>query len=150
KAQSAKKPIRWAACIALMLGATVVLAAGCDTPKPAEQAPAKPAEPAVPEDIQAGAQALLGSETTVLLFGDLAKTGATQFLAANVVPKTPKNTIPGTVVTRAVIAEKQGDKWIELFRCDEHLQNQKGYLGLTPIDPVAGWRLQYEQDPEKG
>ena len=136
--------------VALALGIAAVVAAGCDAPKTAEQTPAKPAEPAIPDDIQAGAQRLLGSETTVLLFGDLAKTGTTQFLAANVVPKTPKNTIPGTVVTRAVIAEKQGDKWVELFRCDEHLQNQKGFLGLTPLESVTGWRVQYEQEGDKG
>jgi len=126
------------------------LCGGCsDTPQSAQQQ-SKPAEPPVPADVQAGAEALLGSETTVLLFGDLAKTGKQQFLAANVVPKTPKNTIPGTVVTRAVIAEKQGNQWDELFRCDEYLKNSKGFLGMTPLEPVAGWRLQYEQDPEKG
>ena len=86
----------------------------------------------------------------MLLYGDLAKTGKQQFLAANVVPKTPKNNIPGTVITRAVITENQNGKWIELLRCDEHLKNQKGYLGLTPLDSITGWRLQYEQNPEKG
>ena len=34
--------------------------------------------------------------------------------------------------------------------CDEHLKNQKGYLGLTPLDSINGWRLQFEQNPEKG
>src|SRR5436189_278690 len=37
-----------------------------------------------------------------------------------------------------------------LGRCDEHLKNQKGFLGLTPLTPVTGWRLQYEQNDEKG
>ncbi|MGB7282436.1 MAG: hypothetical protein WBE13_09260, partial [Candidatus Acidiferrum sp.] len=75
---------------------------GCDEeppPKPAAEAPAKPAAPAVPDEIQAAAQNLLGKETQVLVFGDLAKTGRQQFLAANVVPKNPKNPIPGTIVT---------------------------------------------------
>jgi hypothetical protein len=110
----------------------------------------KPAEPVLPDDIQAGAASLLGSETTVLVFGDLAKTGKPQFLAANVVPKTPKNNLPGTIVTRAVIAENQDGQWAEIFRCDEHLKNAKGYLGLTPLSSVTGWRIQYEQDPVKG
>lgn len=137
--------------MAAFLAAPAFLASCGETPqKPAEEATSKPAEPAIPPDVQAGAEALLGSETQVLLFGDLAKNGKEQFLAANVVPKTPKDTIPGTVVTRAVIAEKEGDKWTELFRCDEHLKNAKGYLGLTPLEPVTGWRLQYEQDPQKG
>lgn len=132
------------ACSSLLLG-------GCGGSSPsAPQEQSKTAEPVVPADVQASAEALLGSETTVLLFGDLAKNGKQQFLAASVVPKTPKNTIPGTVVTRAVIAEKEGNQWNELFRCDEYLKNAKGFLGLTPLEPVSGWRLQYEQDPEKG
>ncbi len=127
---------------------------GCGNDSPAtksEPAPApKPTEQAVPDDIQAGAQSLLGSETQVLVFGDLAKTGKQQFLAANVVPKTPKNNLPGTIVTRAVIAENQDGQWAEIFRCDEHLKNAKGYLGLTPLAEVTGWRIQYEQDPVNG
>jgi hypothetical protein len=130
------------------------LLSGCGNNTPetkSEPAPApKPAAPAVPDDVQAGAQALLGTETQVLLFGDLAKTGKQQFLAANVVPKTPKNNLPGTIVTRAVIAENQDGQWAEIFRCDEHLKNAKGYLGLTPLSSVTGWRIQYEQDPVKG
>jgi hypothetical protein len=73
-----------------------------------------------------------------------------QMLAANVVPNTPKSTVAGTVVTRAVIAENVNGKWTELFRADEYLKNQKGYLGLTPLQAVTGWRLQYENSPEKG
>src|SRR3989475_1090737 len=123
---------------------------GADAPKPARQAETKPAEPAVPEDIQAAAKALLGTESQVLAFGDLAKNGKQQFLAANVVPKTPTNNLPGTIVTRAVVAENDDGKWTEILRCDEHLKNPKGYLGLTPLAPVTGWRLQFEQNAEKG
>ena len=125
---------------------------GCDeTPeKPAAEAPATSAAPAVPDDIQAAAQNLLGKETQVLVFGDLAKTGNQQFLAANVVPKSPKNQLPGTIVTRAVLAENKDGQWAELLRCDEYLKNSKGYLALTPLAPVAGWRIQYDQDPVKG
>jgi hypothetical protein len=126
---------------------------GCGTtPTPKQEAPAaaKPAEPAVPAEIQAAADALLGAETKVLVYGDLAKTGKQQVLVANVVPKTPKDNIPGTIVTRAVIAQNEDGRWAEVFRCDEHLKNAKGYLGMTPIEPVTGWRLQFEQDAEKG
>ena len=119
-------------------------------PKAANEVQAKPAEPAVPEEIQSAAQALLGKEAQVLAFGDLAKNEKQAFLAADVVPKTPTNSIPGTIVTRAVVAENTDGKWSEVFRCDEHLKNGKGYLGLTPINPVTGWRLQFEQDPQKG
>jgi hypothetical protein len=128
--------------------------AGCGgespRPAPAPAAEAKPAAPAIPEDVQEAAKTLLGSDAQVLLVGDLAKTGKRQFLAANVIPKTPKNNVPGTVVTRAVVAEEDNGKWTELFRCDEHLKNSKGYLGATPLDSITGWRLQYEQNPEKG
>ncbi len=127
--------------------------AGCGTnsaPRSEEPVAAKPAEPAVPDEIRSAADSLLGSEAQVLAFGDLAKTGKQQVLVANVVPKTPKDSITGTIVTRAVIAENDGGQWQEVFRCDEHLKNAKGYLGMTPIEPVSGWRLQFEQDAAKG
>jgi hypothetical protein len=137
---------------ASLLAITLMLA-GCGdspTPKPEEPMAAKPAEPAVPADIQSAADGTLGSEAKVLVYGDLAKNGKQQVLVANVVPKTPKDSITGTIVTRAVIAENDDGKWEEIFRGDEHLKNAKGYLGMTPIEPVSGWRLQFEQDPEKG
>ena len=138
--------------LAAMTFAISGVGCGTEAPKLSSEpaAQAKPAAPAIPEDIQDAAQHLLGSDAQVLLFGDLAKNGKRQFLAANVVPKTPKNNVPGTVVTRAVVAQDDDGKWTELLRCDEHLKNQKGYLGLTPLDSINGWRLQYEQDPEKG
>jgi hypothetical protein len=130
------------------------LCIGCGT-EPAKStseptSEAKPAAPAIPEDIQDAAKHLLGSDAQVLLAGDLAKNGKRQFLAANVIPKTPQNNVPGTVVTRAIVAQDDDGKWTELLRVDEHLKNQKGYLGLTPLDSITGWRLQYEQNPEKG
>src|SRR5256886_4088849 len=129
-----------------------ILPSGCgtDASKSASQAATKPAEPVVPEEIQSASQSLLGSESQVLLFGDLAKNGKQEFLAANVVPKTPTNNLPGTIVTRVVVAENTDGQWAEVLRCDEHLKNQKGFLGLTPLAPVTGWRLQYEQNGEKG
>jgi hypothetical protein len=124
---------------------------GCgDAPAEKPAAEAKPAAAAVPEDTQSAADSLLGKETTVLLFGDLAKNGKQQFLAANVVPKSTKNNLPGTIVTRAVVAANEDGKWMEILRCDEHLKNQKGFLPGTPIGGVTGWRLAFEQDPEKG
>ena len=140
--------------VALAAAVFGALGMGCGTeaPKPTSEptAQAKPAEPAIPEDIQDAAKHFLGSDAQVLLVGDLAKNGKRQFLAANVVPKTPKNNMPGTVVTRAIVAQDDDGKWTELLRVDEHLKNPKGYLGLTPLDSINGWRLQYEQNPEKG
>jgi hypothetical protein len=133
---------------------SVLSISGCENkpaPKSAEPAAAaKPAEPAIPEEIRAAAEGSLGSETTVLAYGDLAKTGTQQILIANVLPKTPKDNITGTIVSRAAIVEKQGNNWVQIFLCDEHLKNSKGYLGMTPIEPVSGWRIQHEQDPAKG
>jgi hypothetical protein len=129
-----------------------ILLGGCGTEanKPAAPAEAKPAAPAIPDEMQSAAESLLGRETQVLLFGDLARNGKQEFLAANVVPKTPTNNLPGTIVTRAVVAEKDDGKWSEVLRCDEHLKNEKGFLGLTPLTSVTGWRLQYEQTEDKG
>ena len=130
---------------------TACFLAGCGNATPEQPAAeVKPAAPAVPDDIQSAADSLLGRETTVLLFGDLAKNGKQQFLAANVVPKSTKNNLPGTIVTRTVLAENDNGHWTEILRCDEHLKNQKGFLPGTPIGGVTGWRLAFEQDPEKG
>jgi hypothetical protein len=132
--------------IALLSFCLMIAGCGSEPPKPAEAAK----EPAVPEDVQNAAQALLGSEAQVLLFGDLAMNGKQEFLAANVVPNTPKSTVAGTVVTRAVVAENDDGKWVELLRADEYLKNSKGYLGLTPLKGVSGWKLQYESSAVKG
>jgi hypothetical protein len=132
--------------------AAAVLFAGCgsEPAKPGPEAEKKPSEPAIPEGVQDAADTLLGSGTQVLLYGDLAHDGTQQMLAANVVPNTPKSTVAGTVVTRAVVAENENGKWTELFRADEYLKNAKGYLALTPLQGVTGWKLQYENSPEKG
>jgi hypothetical protein len=128
---------------------------GSETPKPAAEAEKPEAErnpetPAIPEEVQDVAKKLLGGDAQVLLYGDLAKNGKQELLAANVVPNTPKSVVAGTVVTRAVVAENDDGKWVELVRADEHLKNSKGYLGLTPLQAVTGWKLQYEESPEKG
>ena len=145
---------RWRISLKFSLGilVTAILLGGCgaDAPKSASEVETKPAAPAIPEEVQLAATSLLGSESQVLAFGDLAKNGKQEFLVANVVPKTPTNNLPGTIVTRVVVAENTDGKWAEVLRCDEHLKNQKGFLGLTPLEPVTGWRLQYEQNAEKG
>jgi hypothetical protein len=133
-----------------MLACCLCLGA-CDShPATPAHVAAKPAEPAIPEDMQDVAKSILGREAQVLAYGDLAKTGKQQVLAANVVPKTPQNTIPGTVVTRAVVAENTDGKWAEILRADEHLKNASGFLALSPREEIAGWRLQWEQDASKG
>jgi hypothetical protein len=130
----------------------VLMLVGCgsEPPKPAAEAEKKPEAAAIPEEVQDVAKKLLGSDAQVLLYGDLAKNGKQELLAANVVPNTPKSVVAGTVVTRAVVAENDDGKWVELVRADEHLKNSKGYLALTPLQAVTGWKLQYEESPEKG
>src|SRR6202011_1365532 len=133
------------------LGVTLFIA-GCGTQSPpaTSKAEAKPVAPAIPAEIDDAAKALLGSSAQVLVFGDLAKTGKQQFLAANEVPKTPNSKVAGLVVTRAIIAENNDGKWTEVLHCDEYLKNAKGYLGRTPVSPVTGWKLQFEQSPMLG
>ncbi len=129
-----------------------VLPSACSQPAPSKpaEAPAAPAAPAIPPGVAAAAETLLGSDAEVLVHGDLAKTGKEQVLAINRLSKTPPGVAPGILFTRAVIAEEDGGKWKELFRCDEYLKNPNGFLGLTPLDPVSAWRLQYEEDAQKG
>ncbi len=133
--------------------------AGCDhsfmsspveSTKTGAAKPVVPAKPATPPDVQAAAESALGSETEVLAFGDLARTNKQQIFAVNKLKSTPQGVMPGTLVSRAVVLENDGGKWKEMFRCDEHLQNPKGYLGGTPLAPVAAWRLQFEQHDDKG
>jgi len=139
---------RWF-CPTLLASALILVGCGSET-KPTAETSTKAAEPAVPPDVQAAAAALLGSEVQVLAYGDLAKNGMQQMLAANVLPNTPKSVVAGTVVTRAVVAQDDNGQWTELLRVDEYMKNQKGYLALTPLQPVTAWRLQYENTSDKG
>lgn len=136
----------------IMLLCVLLLLAACSQPAPTKpaEAPGKPPESAVPPEISSVAQTLLGSDAEVIVFGDLAHTGQQQVLAVNRLPKTPAGVVPGILVTRAVLAMNDGGKWKEVLRCDEHLKNPEGFLGGTPIAPVAGWRMQYEQNAQKG
>ena len=135
-----------------MLFCALTLLVACSRPAPPQPAevPAKPPAAVPPQEITSVVQSLLGSDAEVLVFGDLARTGQQQVLAVNRLPKTPAGAVPGILVTRAVVAENNGGKWKEVFRCDEHLKNPEGFLGGTPLAPVTGWRLQYEQNAEKG
>ncbi len=147
--------------LVLIFAALIVISCGSSTAEhpdsaggasgpTASSAPAAAATPAVDDEIQKAAEKSLGSETEVLLYGDLAKNGAQQVLAINRMKTTPQERALGTVVTRAVVLQNDGGSWKEILRCDEHLENPKGYLGNIPLAPVNGWRLQTEQDADKG
>ena len=143
--------------IAVTIAALTMLSCGSSAPvpapaaaKPEASAPAPPVAPAIPPDVQKTAESSLGSETEVLAFGDLSKSGPQQIFAINRLKAAPPGiSAEGTLITRAVILENEGTSWKQIFLCDEHLKNTKGFLGGTPLAPVNGWRLQFEQH-EKG
>jgi hypothetical protein len=116
---------------------------------PAAQ-PAAPPPPAIPQPIQDAAEGALGAETEVLVYGDLALDGKQQALAINRLKKAAAHDMPGTSVSRAVVIENDDSRWKQVFLCDEHLKNPKGFLGGAPLSPVTGWRLQYEQHDDTG
>jgi len=151
RASQSTRKIARAFTLVPVLVAAMQVSSGCgsEPPKPVPDV-AKKSEAAIPQGAQAVATTLLGSDAQVLLYGDLAKNGQKQMLAANVLPNTPKSTVAGTVVTRAIVAEEVGGKWTELFRADEYLKNPKGYLALTPLLAVNGWKLQYENSEDQG
>jgi hypothetical protein len=106
---------------------------------------------AIPNDIQEVAMKSLGDETVVLAYGDLAKNGRQEILAANLLKTTPTGVAPGILFNRLVVLQKDGANWKEIVRGDEHLKNDKGYLGGIPLAPINGWRLQMDQsDATKG
>jgi hypothetical protein len=149
-----KKSMKTIALIAVAAAALTILSCETPTATPPRAATSDavattPAAPAIPPDVQKAAELALGSETEVLAFGDLSKTGPQQVLAVNRLKAIPPGVAAGTVVTRAVIIENDGNTWKQIFLCDEHLKNTKGFLGGSPLAPVNGWRLQFEQH-EKG
>jgi hypothetical protein len=141
---------RTARLAAALLTALACFSCSSSEPSPQSEAPQKPAAPEVPADIQTAAQSDLGSEAEVLVFGDLAKNGKTQALVVNRLKTTPQGVVPGVLVSRAAVIEREDGHWREILRCDEHLKNPNGFLGANPFSGVPSWRLQYEQNPEKG
>ncbi|MFZ0211436.1 MAG: hypothetical protein WBE20_15565 [Candidatus Acidiferrales bacterium] len=135
----------------LTVPCALLLLASCgDSSHPSSQQAAQPAAPAYPPEVDQVAQKLFGSETEVLAYGDLAKNGKQEALIVNRLKIKPETMSPGTLITRAAVIEKTDDGWTEEFLCDEHLKNPKGFLGGQPLATVSAWRLQYEQDPQKG
>ncbi|MFY9528043.1 MAG: hypothetical protein WBC04_09965 [Candidatus Acidiferrales bacterium] len=134
----------------VVIALSVASCGGSTASNPKTEEAAKPAEPEVPPDIQQVADSALGSETDVLAFGDLTRTGKQQVLAINRLKKALKGAVPGILLTRAVVVENDGGNWKQVFLCDEHLKNTNGFLEGTPLAGVNGWRLQYEQHEDTG
>jgi hypothetical protein len=108
----------------------------------------------VPET-QPVAEAVLGKQAEVLAHGDLARNGLEQMLVVNRFERAARGdggpgSSSATFITRAVIVEKENNKWTEVLRCDEHLKNPRGYLGGSPAAPVTGWRLEFKPDTDQG
>jgi hypothetical protein len=109
----------------------------------------------VSTDIQAAASLLLGSNAEVLAFGNLARNGHAQALVVNRAltsqSRAGEAAPSGTQVvpfTRASVIERDGTRWIEVLRCDEHLTNSKGFLAGAPLSPVTGWFVQWIQQED--
>ena len=140
---------RHIAAITVLCALILASCGGSEKPAPPPIS-AKAAAPAIPPEAQQAAESALGSDAEVLAVGDLAHNGRQEALAINRMKTTPAGIVPGVLLTRAVVIEKDGGTWKELFRCDEHLKNPSGFLGGIPVAPVTGWRLQYEQHEDKG
>ncbi|HEV2387230.1 MAG TPA: hypothetical protein VGS20_08245 [Candidatus Acidoferrales bacterium] len=137
---------RRARLAALLAFGIAALAAACsEAPAGSSGAGAPKTPPAVPAGYQAAAEGVLGRDAEVILSGDLARNGHIQLLVAARLLTTPKGVVPGLLVSRAAILEKDDDHWREIFLADEYLKNPKGFLGGTPPSSVTAWRVQYEQ-----
>jgi hypothetical protein len=118
----------------------------------ASQTEGSPRRGPAPADIQSVASLLLGSNAEVLAFGNLAGNGHAQALVVNRIVTSQSSAgeaaPDGTEVvpfTRASVIERDGTRWIEVLRCDEHLTNSKGFLAGAPLSPVTGWLVQWSQ-----
>lgn len=147
---SGRKTLRIAFFLAPLCALAFAASCGSASHPSTDQA-AKPAGPSYPPAVDDVAKRLLGTETEVILYGDLAKNGKQEALIVNRIKKPPDNIVPGTLVTRAAIIEDEsGDSWKEVLLCDEHLKNPNGFLGGIPLAEISGWRIQTERDPVKG
>jgi hypothetical protein len=141
---------------ALLAGLTVFWAMGCAPAQPRSVEDAeRPAAQAVDSENQQVAEAVLGKQAEIVAQGDLARNGLKQLLVVNransaALGEAGSGNPTAMFVTRAVIVQKDQDKWGEVLRCDEHLKNPRGYLGGAPAARVTGWRLLIKQETDQG
>ena len=146
------------AILVLACGGLALWLAACNSAQPA--APADPMPRAAETDPQADraqevAEASLGKGAEVLGYGNLAKNGQEQVLAAvRFLKNRPEETVePGSgliYASRVAVLEEAAGKWAQVLLCDEHLKNPKGYLERTGSTLGGGWRLEYRRDPQAG
>jgi hypothetical protein len=145
------------AFLALVGAMTTFLSAGCNSvqQETRSEAAARPDARAVSQEMQGVAEVALGKQAEVVAHGNLARNGLEQLLVVNRFGNAARGNIGSgnssvIFVTRAAVVEKNGDKWAEVLRCDEHLKNPRGYLGGSPSAPVTGWQLEFDPDTQRG
>ncbi len=142
--------------LVVLTGLVCVCALGVACGSPAENsssaggAQKPPAAPAVPDDIADVAHGALGSEGEALAWGDLALDGRQQVLVVNRLSGAPGAQDGEIIFTRLAIVEIVDGNWMQVLLCDEHLKNQKGYLGGSPGEAISRWKLSFVKDPGKG
>lgn len=133
-----------------LAGLLAALAACGGASPPAKQA--HPAEPNPTLEYQEAGDAVLGVRSEIVAAGDLAGNGTLQILAIQGEPigdsaRDDPSQRKERKIWRAALMEKQGGRWQELLRADQHLKNGYGYLGATPPEAVASWMMRWEQGP---
>ena len=101
-------------------------------------------------EYQEAGDAVLGGKSEIVAAGDLAGNGTLQILAIQGEPVADaagddRNQNKERRIWQAALLEKQGGRWQELLRADQHLKNGYGYLGATPPEGVASWMLRWEE-----
>lgn len=139
--------------MATMAGTMMLSFTGCEQPRKAPASAEAKVEDRT-QQVRKLAQSVLGSEAEVLAQGNLSGNGVEQVLVVDGGGKAGDALDAGKrsaiLITRAVVLEKSGRRWIEALRCDEHLENPKGFLEGTPIAPVTGWWFEYRRDVRGG
>lgn len=144
--------------VELLIGAAVLLFAGCNPAEPALSSGGseKPDQQAEARETQLLAERALGKNAEILARGDLAGNGTQQVLVVNRARGKISSTGGGSesptgiLITRAAILENSNGKWSEVLLCDEHLKNPKGYLGGSSTARETGWHLEFNKDPKQG
>jgi hypothetical protein len=148
--------------LVILAGIAALLMAGCNSERQdllkssSSSASSAADDGPTPEqsETQRVAEAALGKPAEVLAHGDFARNGLEQILVVNRQSNAaggaagPANS--AVTITRAAIVEKNGERWTEVLRCDEHLKNPHGYLGNSPLTQVSGWRLEYDLGTKLG
>lgn len=139
------------------LAVAALLLAGCKqgSPTTAAEAAATQVAQETTSKFQQVAEAVLGKQAEVVAHGDLARNGLEQVVVVNRADKgkateIDADTSSDMLITRAVIVQKNNDKWAEVLRCDEYVKNPRGYLGGSVTGPVTGWHLKISKDAQTG